>query len=193
MKHGRFASTLQGRLDSIRRSAMVAALFAFFLFANAATGRAQAHPDLLLHRTVTYADRQTYIELPFDVPEGVTRVTIESSYTERDKHTTIDLGLLTENGFAAGAAAINRPSLSRKQTRPHLIFPVPFVQELGNSSSAFQISGRAYVPNSQPQSLSRTQPTRPQSPLLARHPCVTNPHGIAGTCICTMRTATAPA
>jgi hypothetical protein len=59
----------------------------------------QAHPDLVLHRTVTYADRQTYIELPFDVPDGVTRVTIESSYTERDKRTTIDLGLLDGERF----------------------------------------------------------------------------------------------
>jgi hypothetical protein len=107
MKHGSFAPSLQGRLDSVRRSAAVVGLFAFFLFSNPATCRAQqadrdrtqVHSDLVLHRTVTYADYQTYIELPFDVPEGVTRVTIESSYTERDKHTTIDLGLFDGERF----------------------------------------------------------------------------------------------
>src|ERR1700759_4233180 len=58
-----------------------------------------SHPNLVLHRTVTFADYETYIELPFDVPEGVTRVTIETSYTERDKHTTIDLGLFDGERF----------------------------------------------------------------------------------------------
>ena len=59
----------------------------------------QTPPDLVLHRTVTYADHQTYIELPFEVREGITRITIESSYTERDQHTTIDLGLFDGERF----------------------------------------------------------------------------------------------
>jgi hypothetical protein len=67
-------------------------------FADRCHGQ-QVQPDLVLHRTVMYADRQTYIELPFDVPAGVARVTIESSYTEREQHTTIDLGLFDGERF----------------------------------------------------------------------------------------------
>src|ERR1700751_5612385 len=63
------------------------------------TSHADQVPSLILHRTVTYADRQTYIELPFEVPEGVVRVSIDTSYTERDKRTTIDLGLFDSERF----------------------------------------------------------------------------------------------
>jgi hypothetical protein len=56
-------------------------------------------PDLVLRGTVTYADRQTYKEIPFTVPSGVTRVSVELSYTEHDKHTNIDLGVLDPERF----------------------------------------------------------------------------------------------
>ena len=59
----------------------------------------QPAADLVLHRTVTYADRQTYIEVPFDVGEGVTRITVDCSYTEREKHTVIDLGMFDGERF----------------------------------------------------------------------------------------------
>lgn len=53
----------------------------------------QRQPDIVLRGTVTYADRQSYLELPFAVGKDVTRVSVELSYTERDKHTSIDLGV----------------------------------------------------------------------------------------------------
>lgn len=56
-------------------------------------------PDVVLRGTVTYADRQTYKEVPFTVPSGVTRVSVELSYTEHDKHTNIDLGVLDPERF----------------------------------------------------------------------------------------------
>ena len=59
----------------------------------------EVRPDLVLRGTVTYADRQTYRELPFTVGKDVTRVTVEFSYTERDKHTSIDLGLFDNERF----------------------------------------------------------------------------------------------
>ena len=92
--------SLRWRLSSNPRAAVVSVVLAVFILLGINTCDAQeSHPDLVLHRTVTYEDRQTYIELPFDVPDGVTRVTIESSYTEGDKHTTIDLGLLDGERF----------------------------------------------------------------------------------------------
>jgi hypothetical protein len=105
----------QWRKNPIFRSAAIAMLFAVFILLSTNTCHPQSHPDLVLHRTVTYADRQTYIELPFDVPEGITRVTIESSYTERDKHTTIDLGLFDGERFR-GWSGGNKASFTLSET-----------------------------------------------------------------------------
>jgi hypothetical protein len=64
------------------------------------TGHAQQRkPDLVLHGTVTYANRQTYLELPFAVGKDVTRISVELSYTQRDKHTNIDLGVFDTERF----------------------------------------------------------------------------------------------
>jgi hypothetical protein len=91
-------------------------ILAVFISTCARTSDAQqAHPDLVLHRTVTHADHQTYIELPFDVPKGVTRVTIESSYTERDKHTTIDFGMFDGERFR-GWSGGNKASFTLSET-----------------------------------------------------------------------------
>jgi hypothetical protein len=63
-------------------------------------GYAQAKkPDLVLCGTVTYADRQTYLELPFIVTKDITRIWVELSYTQRDKHTSIDLGVFDSERF----------------------------------------------------------------------------------------------
>jgi hypothetical protein len=120
MNHRPSVSPLQWRLYSIQRSATVAIRFAAFIFAviflDVATCHTQqSHPDVVLHRTVTYADRQTYIELPFDVSEGITRLTIESSYTQRDKHTTIDLGLFDGERFR-GWSGGNKTSFTVSET-----------------------------------------------------------------------------
>jgi hypothetical protein len=116
MKHRPSVSSLRWRLDSIGLSATVAIVFVAFAFPYIATCQAQqARPNLVLHRTVTYGDRQTYVELPFDVPEGITRVTIESSYTERDKHTTIDLGLFDGERFR-GWSGGNKASFTLSET-----------------------------------------------------------------------------
>ncbi len=82
------------------RVAVTATGLALVMLAGVTTSAAQSPAaDLVLHRTVTYADRQTYIEVPFDVGEGVTRITVDCSYTERDKHTVIDLGMFDGEGF----------------------------------------------------------------------------------------------
>jgi len=50
--------------------------------------------DLVLEGDVNGSQNHTYIEVPFQVPEGVERVTLTFNYTEKDKHTALDLGLL---------------------------------------------------------------------------------------------------
>ncbi len=56
-------------------------------------------PDITLHGTITGRDAQTYVEVPFTVPGGVTRLTVEFSYTGREKHTSVDLGVLDGERF----------------------------------------------------------------------------------------------
>jgi hypothetical protein len=55
--------------------------------------------DLVLNGTLTGADNQTWRLVPFEVPEGTTRITVNFDYTTRDLRTTIDLGILGPDGF----------------------------------------------------------------------------------------------
>jgi hypothetical protein len=60
---------------------------------------AAPQPDVMLRGTLSGADNQTWRLVPFDVPAGTTRITVDFDYTTRDLHTTIDLGLLGPDGF----------------------------------------------------------------------------------------------
>ena len=99
MKRQSSVFLLPRRTGSLPRFAITSMIVVACAFLNIGMSRAEQAPALVLHRIVTYADRQTYIELPFEVPEGVTRVSIETSYTEREKHTAIDLGLFDGDRF----------------------------------------------------------------------------------------------
>jgi hypothetical protein len=111
-----YATPFRERLELIHHQSVAIAIVLGLCTLNFKFCYAQPlSPNLILHRTVTYADRQTYIELPFDVPVGVTRITIESSYTERDKHTTIDLGLFDGERFR-GWSGGNKSSFTLSET-----------------------------------------------------------------------------
>ncbi|HSX65857.1 MAG TPA: hypothetical protein VLF15_14080, partial [Pseudoxanthomonas sp.] len=49
-------------------------------------------PDLVLRGELEGRDHQTYRTVPFDVPAGTARITVEFDYSGRDRKTTIDLG-----------------------------------------------------------------------------------------------------
>jgi hypothetical protein len=71
-----------------------------FLAMGCVSGRAQERkPDVVLKGTITESDRETYVEVPFTVPAGVVRVSVDFHYTGHEKQTTIDLGLLDTEGF----------------------------------------------------------------------------------------------
>ncbi len=98
MKH----KSILGRLEllmtsyqSLALSTLLILLITSSCYANAQ----QRDPDLVLRGTVSYANRQTYLELPFSVGKDVTRLSVELSYTERDKHTNIDLGVFDSKRF----------------------------------------------------------------------------------------------
>ena len=61
--------------------------------------RADVAPDLVLRGTVNGEQNHTYIEVPFDVPNHVKRITIVFRYTGREEHTTLDLGIEDPHGF----------------------------------------------------------------------------------------------
>ena len=56
-------------------------------------------PDVTLRGTLTGKDNQTYKLLPFTVPGGVFRVTVEFSYSGKEEHTALDLGLFDPQQF----------------------------------------------------------------------------------------------
>ncbi len=59
----------------------------------------ERQPDKVLRGTITEANRETYVEVPFEVSSGVTRVSVEFRYTGHEKKTTIDLGLFDGERF----------------------------------------------------------------------------------------------
>ncbi|SEP02162.1 Predicted metal-dependent phosphoesterase TrpH, contains PHP domain [Luteibacter sp. UNC138MFCol5.1] len=67
----------------------------------AAPVSAERAPDLVLTGALSGRDQHTYRELPFDVPKGTSRITVDVDYTGRAEKTTIDLGLLGPGGFEA--------------------------------------------------------------------------------------------
>jgi hypothetical protein len=76
-------------------------LLSLFSLASAANGGQQtpsAAPasaaDLVLEGVVEGSQNQSYIQVPFVVPSGTERITLTFSYTGKEQHTALDLGLL---------------------------------------------------------------------------------------------------
>jgi hypothetical protein len=74
-------------------------LVALLLTCFAAAVTAERAPDLVLRGALSGKDQHTYRELPFEVPKGTTRITVDVAYTGHEEKTTIDLGLLGPTGF----------------------------------------------------------------------------------------------
>src|ERR1700744_3918499 len=53
---------------------------------------AAATPDIVLHGSIESEQKYSYVELPFRVPPGVERLTVDFSYTGKEDHATLDLG-----------------------------------------------------------------------------------------------------
>src|SRR5579883_1444639 len=68
---------------------LIRLLSAALLFSACAFACAQ-NPDLTLSGQLTGRDHQTYKLVPFDVPAGVDRITVEFAYTGREQKTTVD-------------------------------------------------------------------------------------------------------
>ena len=73
------------------------ALVAATVAARAAA--ANGDPDIVLHGALSGTDEKTWHLVPFEVPPGTTRITVDFDYITRDARTTIDLGLLGPGGL----------------------------------------------------------------------------------------------
>jgi hypothetical protein len=78
------------------------------LLACAGNVVAATAPDLVLRGSLTGADHQTYRKLPFTVPAGVERVTIEFDYSGKEERSVIDLGLIGPDGALRGWSGGNK-------------------------------------------------------------------------------------
>ncbi len=55
--------------------------------------------DLDLHGTIDHKQADSYVLVPFQLPAGIQRLEVSFSYTGREEHTTLDLGLLDPDRF----------------------------------------------------------------------------------------------
>jgi len=85
--------------EHFRRSRRFLALLALWLTILGVACATDNAPDVVLHGALQGSDNHTYREVPFDVPPGVNRITVQFEYNGRDEHTTIDLGLEGPQGF----------------------------------------------------------------------------------------------
>ncbi len=67
--------------------------------------------DFVLQGVVRGSQNQSYVKVPFTVPAGTERVTITFSYTGKEQHTALDLGLIDPAGLRCWSGG-NKPTLT---------------------------------------------------------------------------------
>jgi hypothetical protein len=91
-----------GLLEMMKRWAVQAGLMAL-VFATASSS-AQSLPqssnaDIVLTGDVTGVQNKTYFEIPFTVPAGTHRISVDFHYTGHEEHATLDLGVADPERF----------------------------------------------------------------------------------------------
>lgn len=76
-------------------------------------------PDIVLKGEMTAKDLLTIHPVPFTVPADVVRLSVDFDYTDRDRHTVIDLGVSDPDGIR-GSSGSNKSSftLARSDATP---------------------------------------------------------------------------
>ena len=113
-------------MSSIRLTGLAAAVLAAACLALPAQAAPPA-ADLTLTGAMTGADHQTYREVPFRVPVGVTRLTVEFAYTGKEQKSVIDIGLRDPQRFRGWSGGNkSRFTLSETDATPsYLPGPLP--------------------------------------------------------------------
>jgi hypothetical protein len=167
------------------------------LLATLLAAGASSQPDMVLRGSLTGQDNQTWHVVPFDVPAGTTRITVDFDYTTRDARTTIDLGLLGPDGFR-GQDGFRGWSGGNKRT-----FTVSATDATPSYLPGAIRPGRwnllLGIPNIRPDTKLNTQPVSdlstpgPMAQRQASRLCEQSQAGIGATCTCTRLTAMARA
>lgn len=116
-------------------SALLAALLLLAPPAFAQAGRGEAPPERadagtpwqVLRGELTRAAFEHYTEVPFDLPAGVTRITIRFSYAGKEQRSVIDLGLRDPQRFRGWSGGTrDRMTLATEDATPgYLPGPLP--------------------------------------------------------------------
>jgi hypothetical protein len=77
---------------------------------------ARGAPDIVLRGELNGADQKTWHLVPFEVPPGTTRITVDFDYNTRNARTTIDLGLLGPGSGFRGWSGGNKRSFTLSAT-----------------------------------------------------------------------------
>ena len=95
----------------------LAALLAFTLsIALFPVAHAQTTPQsLVLEGSVSGAQNKTYLEVPFDVPSGTHRISVDFSYTGKEQKTALDLGIADPERFR-GSSGGNKSHFTIAET-----------------------------------------------------------------------------
>jgi len=75
------------------KTALLTLFFSTFAVAANTQQAPASTPNLVLEGIVQGSQNESYIQVSFDVPAGVERVTLTFDYTGKDQHTALDLGL----------------------------------------------------------------------------------------------------
>lgn len=102
-------------------------LFVAVIFVPVCFAESAPEPDLVLRGTVTHAQNETYIQVPFEVPRGVSRLTVTFQYTGKKQNTRLDLGIFDPNGFRGDSGGNkSRFTISKTDATPSYL-PGPIV------------------------------------------------------------------
>jgi hypothetical protein len=82
---------------------------------NAQTTTAEPAPDLVLAGDVTGSQNKTYLEVPFEVPAGKHRISVDFRYSAREQRAVLDLGIADPARFR-GASGGNKSHFTIGET-----------------------------------------------------------------------------
>jgi hypothetical protein len=92
------------------------AVATLLLLAFAAQNWAQDRPaDIVLTGEVSGAQNKTYFEIPFEVPVGTHRISVDFHYTGAEQHATLDLGIADPERFR-GTSGGNKSHFTISET-----------------------------------------------------------------------------
>jgi hypothetical protein len=111
----------------MHRPSLFVLLLAGFVFSPSVFAQA-VQPDLVLEGKVTGAQNKTYIEVPFEVPANVHRISVDFAYTGKDHKTALDLGIADPQRFRGNSGGNKSHfTLSETDATPSYL-PGPILQ-----------------------------------------------------------------